>query len=643
MFLYSLYRKPCADLHTLLTRLILLVSICFDFTKLFEVFVKMSVSKADYLKKYLSDGEKLKKKKKKSKSSKTSSKVKIIDDDGVNDYRNSDIEEEILFGGEDAPQVVEVHDEGIQNKPDFVKNTWKSVGSKIDESKSILGDLAAKRKHVRERGPPAVEKSSPDRKSKSKLQDNLPPRKRESTSPTRRDKKDSFKRDRDTSPPRRRTKSRFSDCSPPPSRPVDVEPSPRPRNDDNSPPRKGVTKESDHSPRRKVHSPARQDVSPPQKIDDNSPPRRYKNKEHSPPRRFKEPHYSPPRRDKGKDNSPPRRDRGKDISPPRRDQNKDNSPPRRYQGKDNSPPRRAQGKDHSPPRRYQHKDSSPPNRNQGKDSSPPRKSQVKDHSPPRKYQHKDHSPPRRFKNPESPPPRKSHGKDNSPPRRSQGKDNSPPRRNPFKTESNDSPRQQKMSDGKLSGLQNAVNLKTEIKNLKSREDEIFEKMSSEFSGRDAEIQTRKTSRKRVQESPTKLLEKEKRNQENKAKYTRWGKGLKQIEALEQKVQDFTHEASKPLARYSNDEDLEEMLKQQERSGDPMLQYMRQQKEKKKDPKTLSMPTYQGPYPENRFNIRPGYRWDGLDRSNGYEKKLFDIQNTKRADRDDSYKYSTEDM
>lgn len=513
----------------------------------------MSVSKADYLKKYLAEGEKLKKKKKSKKSSKTSSsKVKIIDDEVVVNDRNTEIEEELLFGGEDAPQVVEMYDTGdIQNKPEFVKNTFqelskKSIGSKTEESRSILEDLAAKRKSDHYSQPPGRKDISPARKSKSRFNDHSPPRKRESASPVWRDKKDSVKRDRDTSPPRRRTKSRFSDCSP--------DPSLRQQNDDSSPLRKEIIQ--DHSPKRRVRSSSRQRSS------DNSPPRRYKDKDNSPPRKYQ-----------GSDDSPRRRHKSKEQS-----QGKDNSPPRRHQGKNNSPPRRYQGSDHSPPRRQE------------------------------------------------------------------SKDTSPPRRNPFKTEpGNYSPRKQKMSDGKLSGLQNAVNLKTEIKNLKSREDEIFQKMSSEFSGRDAEIQTRKTSRKRAQESPTKLLEKEKRDQENKAKYTRWGKGLKQIEAIEQKVQDFNHEASKPLARYSNDEDLEEMLKQQERAGDPMLQYMRQQKEKKKDPKTLSMPTYQGPYPENRFNIRPGYRWDGLDRSNGYEKKLFDYQNTKRADRDDTYKYSTEDM
>lgn len=118
--------------------------------------------------------------------------------------------------------------------------------------------------------------------------------------------------------------------------------------------------------------------------------------------------------------------------------------------------------------------------------------------------------------------------------------------------------------------------------------------------------------------------------------------MKQIEDRQEKMKDEQYEMSKPLARYADDKDLDEMLKNQEWEGDPMLEYIR--KKKRSAPGAAPpRPEYQGEFMPNRYGIRPGYRWDGVDRSTGYEKKWFDEQNAKKAREEEAFKWSTADM
>lgn len=105
---------------------------------------------------------------------------------------------------------------------------------------------------------------------------------------------------------------------------------------------------------------------------------------------------------------------------------------------------------------------------------------------------------------------------------------------------------------------------------------------------------------------------------------------------------------KPLARYSDDTDLDAMRRQEERAEDPMLAFIQKRKKKEEEKagvkKKKELPRYKGPAPPpNRFNLMPGYRWDGVDRSNGFEKKIFAQRANNAAIKEIAYKWSTEDM
>ena len=144
----------------------------------------------------------------------------------------------------------------------------------------------------------------------------------------------------------------------------------------------------------------------------------------------------------------------------------------------------------------------------------------------------------------------------------------------------------------------------------------------------------------------------KEDEELDAKHKRWGKGLKQIEEKQKRLAEEEYEMSKPLARYKDDEDLDAHLREQELVDDPMLEYFRQRKKEndhrqqfEETGEIWAIPKYECkvPPPANRFNIWPGYRWDGVDRSNHWEQKILAKKAEKNAAQEEAYKYSSIDM
>ena len=107
----------------------------------------------------------------------------------------------------------------------------------------------------------------------------------------------------------------------------------------------------------------------------------------------------------------------------------------------------------------------------------------------------------------------------------------------------------------------------------------------------------------------------------------WGTGLAQQRSSAARRADERSVASKPLAQYEIDGDVDARKRAEMRWEDPMAQHLA-----KRSSGAPSKPKYRGPPPPpNRFDIPPGHRWDGVDRSNGYEKQFFIAQAKARRD------------
>ncbi|KIM39794.1 hypothetical protein M413DRAFT_446720 [Hebeloma cylindrosporum] len=128
-------------------------------------------------------------------------------------------------------------------------------------------------------------------------------------------------------------------------------------------------------------------------------------------------------------------------------------------------------------------------------------------------------------------------------------------------------------------------------------------------------------------------------EEKEAQKMEWGKGLVQKEEAERRRKELEKNRTSAFARHADDKDLNEELKAKELWNDPAAAFLT-----KKRTKGPRRPEYTGPPPPpNRFGIRPGYRWDGVDRGNGFEKKLFESKNAKRRIVAESYQWSVDDM
>lgn len=196
----------------------------------------------------------------------------------------------------------------------------------------------------------------------------------------------------------------------------------------------------------------------------------------------------------------------------------------------------------------------------------------------------------------------------------------------------------KMSDGTHAGLQSGAAVSAQLKLREKAEREDFERhrknakeeetVYRDATGRRIDVSMRRAE---ARKAAAEAEEKERLAKESL-------KGDVQLEKARQRKQDLEDAKVMSFARTADDDELNRDLKDLERWNDPMAQFMSgQSKGGPGGKKSKRRPIYAGAAPPNRYGIKPGYRWDGVDRGNRFEGERFKALN--RRDRNKGLEYS----
>lgn len=160
------------------------------------------------------------------------------------------------------------------------------------------------------------------------------------------------------------------------------------------------------------------------------------------------------------------------------------------------------------------------------------------------------------------------------------------------------------------GLQTAAELaestrKAKERETKKREQALKELEASQGAGetvyRDASGKARDTKSEKAE-----ARRQRERELQKEMERMEWGKGLVQREDKQRRKEELEAAAAAPVARYANDERLNQDQKEQARWNDPMANML--SKPSGSGSRKKERPAYKGPPPPpNRFNIKPGYR------------------------------------
>ncbi|KAK1635484.1 Pre-mRNA-splicing factor of RES complex-domain-containing protein [Colletotrichum phormii] len=204
----------------------------------------------------------------------------------------------------------------------------------------------------------------------------------------------------------------------------------------------------------------------------------------------------------------------------------------------------------------------------------------------------------------------------------------------------------KMSDGTHAGLQSAAAVSAQLRRRQQAEEAEFAKLRKH--GKEEETVYRDATGRRVDVSmkraEARKLALEAEEKERLAKLA--PKGDVQLENARKRREALEDAKLMTFARTADDVEMNNELKEQERWNDPMAQFLSEKTggggAGAKGKKGKRRPVYAGAAPPNRYGIKPGYRWDGVDRSNGFEGDRFKAINRRERNKGLDYAWQMDE-
>ncbi len=193
-----------------------------------------------------------------------------------------------------------------------------------------------------------------------------------------------------------------------------------------------------------------------------------------------------------------------------------------------------------------------------------------------------------------------------------------------------------MESGAHAGLQSAEAVTAQLRRKALAERQRFEAEGDEHSGRGQETIYRDASGRIINVAMKRAEARKKAEEEaaKKAEELEAQKGDVQRREAERRREEIKEARFLGVGRSVDDVQMNEELRERERWDDPMAGMLSSRRKGKGDGGgagggSSGKQVYKGGFMPNRYGIRPGWRWDGVDRSNGFEKEYFAARNRRK--------------